>query len=476
VIPLRRAALIPPLILIFAFPIAAQSIDVDITPGHATNHFVPTETLGAGIDRIATKAIDPLLTQPALGKTLSAGWQTVSYRQNTELLVEAWHWNPEGTWSDPKGEGYFTGSATPGKPIHYSYGYALPHRGFTRNDGTGNAGFSRLTDGDETTYWKSNPYLTRKFTGEPDSAHPQWVILDLSQPQKIDTIRIAWTAPYATHYVIQYWTGDDPIKAATKGIWQSFPLGNITAGKGDVEIVRLSPGPIAVRFLRIWMTESSNTCDWHVSAADPRNCVGYAIRELYLGTTTPDGKLHDVLRHTPDQEQTTTYCSSVDPWHGPADLPTTKQAQLGFDLFYSSGITRALPAMVPVALIYGTPEDAVAEISYLRKRNYPISYVEMGEESDGQYMLPEDYASPRSIAQARRTVVSGCKQRHRGLARRQRTKLLGAPLRQLPRRASSSGRSLLLLLRALPLRSLQAHLGQPLRRARFGHAHHADLA
>jgi hypothetical protein len=393
VIPLRRAALIPPLILIFAFPIAAQSVDVDITPGHATNHFVPTETLGAGIDRIATKAIDPLLTQPALGKTLSAGWQTVSYRQNTELLVEAWHWNPEGTWSDPKGEGYFTGSATPGKPIHYSYGYALPHRGFTRNDGTGNAGFSRLTDGDEITYWKSNPYLTRKFTGEPDSAHPQWVILDLSQPQKIDTIRIAWNAPYATHYVIQYWTGDDPIKAATKGIWQSFPLGNITAGKGDVEIVRLSPGPIAVRFLRIWMTESSNTCDWHVSAADPRNCVGYAIRELYLGTTTPDGKLHDVLRHTPDQEQTTTYCSSVDPWHGPADLPTTKQAQLGFDLFYSSGITRALPAMVPVALIYGTPEDAVAEISYLRKRNYPISYVEMGEESDGQYMLPEDYAA-----------------------------------------------------------------------------------
>jgi hypothetical protein len=390
---LPRTALISALILILCPPLVAQTIDVDITPGHSTNHFVPTETLGAGIDRIATQAIDPLLAPPALAKTLSAGWQTVSYRQNTELLVEAWHWNPEGAWSDPKGEGYFTGSATPGKPIHYSYGYALPHRGFTRNDGTGNAGFSRLTDGDETTYWKSNPYLTRKFTGEPDSVHPQWVILELSQPQKVDTIRIAWTAPYATQYVIQYWTGDDPIKAATKGIWQSFPLGNITAGKGDVEIVRLAAEPIAVRFVRIWMTESSNTCDWRVSSADPRNCGGYAIKELYLGTTTPDGKLHDLLRHTPDQEQTITYCSSVDPWHTPADLPTTKQAQLGFDLFYTSGITRGLPAMVPVALIYGTPEDAVAEISYLRKRNYPISYVEMGEESDGQYMLPEDYAA-----------------------------------------------------------------------------------
>jgi hypothetical protein len=79
-----------------------------------------------------------------------------------------------------------------------------------------------------------------------------------------------------------------------------------------------------------------------------------------------------VIRHTPDQEQTTTYCSSVDPWHSPADLPTTRQAQLGFDVFYNSGITRGLPAMVPIALIYGTPEDAVAEISYLKKRNYPI--------------------------------------------------------------------------------------------------------
>jgi F5/8 type C domain len=388
---LPRVLLISTLILIHCLPPAAQTIDVDTTPGRSTNHFVPTETLGAGIDRIATKAIDPLLTQPALAKTLSAGWQTVSYRQNTELLVEAWHWNSEGTWSDPKNEGYFTGSANPGKPIHYSYGYALPHRGFTRNDGTGNAGFSRLTDGDEATYWKSNPYLTKKFTGEPDTTHPQWVILDLSQPQKIDTIRISWAAPFATQYVIQYWTGDDPIKSATKGIWQSFPQGNISAGKGRTESIRLSAEPITVRFLRIWMTESSNTCDTHGSA-DPRNCVGYAIKELYLGTTTPDGALHDLIRHTPDQEQSTTYCSSVDPWHTPADLPTTKQAQLGFDLFYTSGVTRGLPAMVPVALIYGTPEDAVAEISYLKKRNYPISYVEMGEEADGQYMLPEDYA------------------------------------------------------------------------------------
>ena len=96
--PLLKTGLMASLLITLQLPLFAQTIDVDITPGHSTNQFVPTETLGAGIDRIATKSIDPLLAQPVLAKTLSAGWQTVSYRQNTELLVEAWHWNPEGTW------------------------------------------------------------------------------------------------------------------------------------------------------------------------------------------------------------------------------------------------------------------------------------------------------------------------------------------------------------------------------------------
>jgi F5/8 type C domain len=370
----------------------AQTVQVDITPAHATNHFAPNQTLGAGVDRIPQEAIDKGLAQPSLDRVLSAGWQPVSFRQNTELAVEAWHWNPQGTWSDASGKGYFTGSANPTESIRYSYGYALPHRGFTRNDGTDNSGYSRLTDGDASSYWKSNPYLTHGFTGESDSLHPQWVVVDLSQIQLIDSMRMEWAAPYATHYLVQYWTGDDPIHAPTRGIWQTFPGGSIANGQGGMATIQLASNPMPVRFLRIWMTESSNTCDSHGSS-DPRNCAGYAIYELYIGTTTADGKFHDVVRHTPDQEQTTTYCSSVDPWHEPSDLHSTKQAQVGFDLFFTSGVTRGLPAMIPVALLYDTPDNAVAEVAYLQKRGYPISFIEMGEEADGQYMLPEDYAA-----------------------------------------------------------------------------------
>src|ERR1035438_3406483 len=261
---------------------------------------------------------------------MASGWQPVTYRQNTELAVEAWHWNPQGTWSDASGKGYFTGSATPTEIIRYSYGYALPRPGFTRNDGTDNVGFSRLTDGDLNTFWKSNPYLTQRFTGESDTLHPQWVLLDLAQVQQIDSIRIAWGEPYARRYIAQYWTGDDPIKAVTRGVWRTFPQGALTDGKGGIATIRLSSTPMPVRFVRIWMTESSNTCDAD-GPGDPRNCVGYSIRELYLGTTTDDGAFHDVLRHTPDQEQTATYCSSVDPWHQPSDLGSTKQAQMARD-------------------------------------------------------------------------------------------------------------------------------------------------
>jgi hypothetical protein len=377
---------------LYMTPSLAQTIQVDITPTHSTNHFRPNEALGAGIDRIPSEAIDSGLSQPNLGQAMASGWHTISYRNNTELSIEAWHWNPKGTWSEPGEKGYFTGSATPAEPIRYSYGYSLPHRGFTRNDGTPNAGFSRITDGDDSSYWKSNPYLTQRFTGESDALHPQWVVLDLAQAQQVDSIRIKWAEPYATKFVVQHWIGDDPMHAPTHGIWQTYPFGVVEHGHGRSEIVRLTPSSFPVRFLRIWMTESSNTCEAHASA-DPRACVGYAIGEIYLGTTSADGEFHDIVRHTPDQEQTTTYCSSVDPWHDASDLGTTHQAQVGFDLFFTSGVTRGLPAMIPIALVYDTPENAVAEVAYLKNRNYPISYLEMGEEMDGQYLSPEDYGT-----------------------------------------------------------------------------------
>src|SRR5207302_7590006 len=96
-----------------------------------------------------------------------------------------------------------------------------------------------------------------------------------------------------------YWTGDDPIKSPTRGVWETFQQGSVSTGKGRTETVRLVAVPVAVRFVRIWMIVSSNSCDAD-GPADPRNCVGYSIRELYLGTTTEDGGVNKDIEVWPD--------------------------------------------------------------------------------------------------------------------------------------------------------------------------------
>src|SRR6516164_10617461 len=112
--------------------VESQQIVVDASPSHVANAFSPVRALGAGVDRLRAgegapemdrrditkeeveRNTDQLLSRPVLAAILTAGWQPVTYRQNTELQMEAWHWNPNGTWSNPsKKEGYFTGGAEP---------------------------------------------------------------------------------------------------------------------------------------------------------------------------------------------------------------------------------------------------------------------------------------------------------------------------------------------------------------------------
>jgi hypothetical protein len=368
----------------------AQTVRVDITPARAIK-FDPDRALGSSMDILPANQIDRVYSEAILKESLSAGWGPITYRQNTELTIAAWHWNSNGTWSDAAHQsGYFRGSAEPKEFLRHSYGYALPHRGNTRSDAA-QGKYSRLTDGDPATYWKSNPYLTKQFTGEEDARNPQWVVIDFGTPQDIDAIRIAWANPFARKYAVQYWVGDDAFSKPTAGAWTLFPEGEVQGGKGGMAALKLADAPIKARFIRIWMTESSNTCDTHGSD-DPRNCVGYAVNEIYAGNLTASGEFIDAVTHAPGQNQTVTTVSSTDPWHTAADIEPSRD-QTGFDLFFTSGITNKLPAMIPVSLNYGTPEDSAAELAYIEKRGYPISYVEIGEEPDGKKTSPEDYGA-----------------------------------------------------------------------------------
>ena len=386
------------ILLLVTGAVVGQTVTVDATAAHVVNKFSPIRALGSTVDRVPSNATDVFFRPDQIKKVLSGGWGVISYRQNTDLFVQAWHWNPKGKWSDPSGRGYFVGDSDPtSEMIRHSYGYSLPHRGFTRNGGSEFDGYSRLDDGDPHSYWKSNPYLTKDFTGEDDSLHPQWVVIALDKKEGVSAIRIDWAEPYARDFEVQYWMGEgDAMDEQDTGEWESFPDGVVKDAKGGLTTVSLSVTPITTKYLRVVMTRSSNTCDTHGSG-DHRNCVGYAIHELYVGSVS-GGEFKDILHHSPDQKQTLTLCSSVDPWHEPSNLyvaPDRMESgdQPGFDLFFTSGITQGLPAIVPVAMLYSTPEDAAAQMTYIKKRGYPVSNIEMGEEPDGQYMLPEDYAA-----------------------------------------------------------------------------------
>jgi hypothetical protein len=374
------------------FSASAQSapaiIHVDATPSHILNSFDPDSALGSSIDALSRMDIDRVYTPHIVQESLSAGWGPITYRNNTELRMAAWHWTENGTWSDAAHRsGYFTGSTELKDPIRYILAYALPHRGFATSG-------DRPVQGPDLTYWKSNPYLTSKYTGESDALHPQWVVADLRAEKPVSAVRIDWATPYATTYQVEYWIGADALDfdGGPKGEWKVFSSGALTNAQGGTAILKLADAPVSTRFLRVLMTKSSDTCDEH-GPSDVRNCVGYAVQHIAAGTLDSGGGFVEVTKN-PGERRTTFCVSSIDPWHSADDVNDGGGNQhSGFDLFFTSGLTNNLPAMIPVTLLYGTPDDAAAQIAYIERRGYRIGYVEMGEEPDGKHAMPEDYAA-----------------------------------------------------------------------------------
>src|SRR5438034_5774096 len=370
---------------------APFSVSAVVAGDQPVNKCVPTQALGAGVDGHEQGECARMFTDKNIAEMRSAGLGPLTYRLRTELAGEVWHWNPRGTWSDASHQcGYWISDDSIADPINVSYGYRLPRRGNTI-DQANDDGYSRIADGDEDSFWKSNPYLDSHFTGESDDAHPQWVVIDLGAAKSVNAIRIRWGAPYAQQYRVEYWNGNDPmhLHSDRKDEWRLFPKGEVNHGSGGDEYLRLSGEARSVRFLRILMSQSSRRTPQ--PSNDIRDRLGFAIREINAGRIDGNGRFHDYVRHMPNRhKQTVIYVSSTDLWHRAEDIDY-KIEQPGLDFILTSELTNGLPVLVPVGVLFDTPENAAAEISYLRQ--YPLEGIELGEEPDGQWASPEDYAA-----------------------------------------------------------------------------------
>jgi hypothetical protein len=371
-------------------------VTLDFKPGHPANLFNPAHALGAAIDGHDKGVIDLQLTSPNIQAMLSAGFKSLGYRLRTELANDAWHWNPQGSWSEGSNrQGYWTSDDKSAAPIRLSYGYRLPRRGNTI-DQANDDGYSRLDDGDRESFWKSNPYLDRTFTKESNSHHPQWIVIEFAKATPINSLRLIWAEPFATRYKIQYANFDDVSDIALNpaGMWRDFPRGIISDGRGGEVALRLSRKPINARWLRILMTESSgNTPESSTSSDDVRDRLGFAVREIYAGVSNSLGEFRDRIHHSADRKsQTIIHVSSTDPWHRESDLdPGVEQA--GFDRIYQDGLANGRAVLLPTGLLFDEPQNAANEIRYLRARGYNFDRVELGEEPDGQYVTPEDFGA-----------------------------------------------------------------------------------
>jgi hypothetical protein len=85
------------LILLALLPLsaitAAQMVRVDISANQAVR-FDPDLALGSSLDILPAQQFEKIFSPEIIKESLPAGWGPITYRQNTELTIAAWHWNP----------------------------------------------------------------------------------------------------------------------------------------------------------------------------------------------------------------------------------------------------------------------------------------------------------------------------------------------------------------------------------------------
>ncbi len=95
---------------------SVATVHVDVAPEHLLNTIYPDTATGAWMDDLSKAQVDNLSKPAVIQGVKNLGWGSITMRNNSELRLAAWHWNENGTWSDPATKsGYYVGSADLGE-------------------------------------------------------------------------------------------------------------------------------------------------------------------------------------------------------------------------------------------------------------------------------------------------------------------------------------------------------------------------
>src|ERR1043165_6929991 len=149
-------------------------------------------------------------------------------------------------------------------------------------------------------------------------------MIDLGAVKSGNAIKIVWGQPFASEFTVQHgdFVGPEDLSQRLPTDWHAFPREEIESNRRGAQVIRLSDDALRVRYIRVRLDESSKS---RRKPNDVRDRLGFAIRELYVGTIDVAGRFHDLIRHAPNHKQTTIYVSSTDPW--PREIDRDEQTE-----------------------------------------------------------------------------------------------------------------------------------------------------
>jgi len=306
----------------------------------------------------------PIWNSAQTYKTIKKGLETSGYRLfrfPNGSLSNGYHWNGSGAYNN---DSVWVSDSSTYKPGFMSM---TRHRGTSVNS-FGFVGSSNITDGDTSTFWRSDELI---------SGSAPYFYLELQKSTLVDSIVIMWGDKYAVDFDIDFFKNPAPYPGPFK--YQSDFWQNQKRVTGNGEHVFSSALP--------------STAAWYVRVLvnafkGGEQCV--EVKEVYLYAqgklVTSHSKKYSGASGAGDQTRViampTSESSIVRPDYA------TGWVNWDFESYitYIHSISDSAVPVICVNYGTGTPQEAAAWVHYANKeKNYNVRYWQIGNEMDGEW-------------------------------------------------------------------------------------------